>query len=80
MENIYGQTAPKVKDIVKRAKGGVLFIDEAYSIAPSSKKDFGNECISTLIAEMENNRSDLCVILAGYTKEMEELLESNPRI
>ena len=66
--------------MVEKAKGGVLFIDEAYSLAPSSKKDFGNECISTLIAEMENNRSDLCVILAGYTNEMEELLKSNPRI
>ena len=80
MENTYGQTAPKVKEAIKRAKGGVLFIDEAYSIAPSSKKDFGSECVATLIAEIENNRNDLCVILAGYKNEMENLLESNPRI
>ena len=77
--SIFGHTAPKVKDTVRRATGGVLFIDEAYSLAPSSRKDFGHECISTLIAEMENNRNNLCVILAGYPKQMEELLESNPR-
>lgn len=74
-----GQTAPKTKKMIDRAKGGILFIDEAYSISPKgSKIDYGHECIATLIKEMEDNRDNLCVILAGYTNEMEEMLKVNP--
>lgn len=73
-----GHTAAKTKDMIEKAKGGVLFIDEAYSLSPGgSDKDFGRECIATLIKGMEDNRDNLCVILAGYTKEMEELLKVN---
>lgn len=57
--------------------GGVLFIDEAYSLSPNSDKDYGNEVIATLIKAMEDNRDNLCVILAGYSQEMEELLKAN---
>lgn len=74
-----GRTAIQTKDVVDSAKGGVLFIDEAYNLDPKgSDKDFGHECIATLIKEMEDNRDNLCVILAGYTKEMDRLLEVNP--
>lgn len=72
-----GQTAIKTKEIIQRATGGVLFIDEAYSLIPTGGYDYANECISTLIKEMEDKRDNLCVIFAGYNKEMEELLESN---
>lgn len=73
-----GQTALKTKIMIDKAEGGILFIDEAYALNPrTSKNDFGHECISTLIAEMENRRNNLCVILAGYEREMEELLEAN---
>lgn len=57
--------------------GGVLFIDEAYSLSPNSDKDYGNEVIATLIKAMEDHRDNLCVIMAGYSQEMEELLKSN---
>lgn len=74
-----GQTAPKTKEVIERAKGGVLFIDEAYNLSPKgSKKDYGHECIATLIKEMEDNRDNLCVILAGYTNEMNDMLKINP--
>lgn len=73
-----GETAIKTKNLIQRATGGVLFIDEAYSLIPSTEKDFANECIATLIKEMEDKRDKLCIIFAGYNKEMEELLESNP--
>lgn len=63
--------------------GGILFIDEAYSISSYIKdeagRDYGAECIATLIKGMEDNRDNLCVILAGYTKEMEHMLKVNPR-
>ena len=72
-----GQTAFKTQQVVDNALGGILFIDEAYSLEPKSSKDFGAECISTLIKSMEDNRDNLCVILAGYTEEMEQLLQSN---
>ena len=72
-----GQTALKTQAIIKKAKGGVLFIDEAYSLATKSEEDFGAECISTLIKGMEDYRQDLCVIFAGYEKEMKKLLQSN---
>lgn len=73
-----GQTALKTQDVIGRAKGGVLFIDEAYSLdSRDSGKDYGSECISTLIKAMEDYRDNLCVILAGYTQDMEQLLKSN---
>ena len=73
-----GQTALKTQEVINRAKGGVLFIDEAYSLDPKdSSKDFGSECIATIIKAMEDNRDNLCVILAGYNDDMEQLLQSN---
>lgn len=74
-----GWTASKTKEAIKEAKGGILFVDEAYSLSElDNHSDFGYEAISTLIKEMEDNRNDLCVILAGYTDKMEKLLNSNP--
>lgn len=75
-----GETAPKTAAMCRDAYGSVMFIDEAYSLYRSggSKVDFGREALDTLIAEMENHRNDLVVIMAGYTKEMEELMEGNP--
>ncbi|WP_052807205.1 AAA family ATPase [Risungbinella massiliensis] len=70
-----GQTAPKVRDAVNRAKGGVLFIDEAYSLA---QDDFGQEAINELIKEMENKRDEVVIILAGYKDLMDKLLDTNP--
>ncbi|RAI97059.1 SpoVK/Ycf46/Vps4 family AAA+-type ATPase [Paenibacillus pabuli] len=72
-----GQTAPKVKNVISKAKGGVLFIDEAYSLAEQGN-GFGQEAIDTLIKEMEDKRDDLVVIFAGYEKEMQKLLDMNP--
>jgi SpoVK/Ycf46/Vps4 family AAA+-type ATPase len=74
-----GQTAPKVKDALEKAKGGVLFIDEAYSLARSNddSKDFGREVIEILVKEM-TNVTDMAVIVAGYPKEMKFFLDSNP--
>ena len=75
-----GQTAPKVRDAIERARGGVLFIDEAYSLARAQDdtKDFGREVIEILVKEMSNGKGDLAVIVAGYPKEMNQFLESNP--
>ncbi len=75
-----GQTAPKVKEAIEKARGGVLFIDEAYSLARSNddSKDFGREVIEILIKEMSNGVGDMAVIVAGYPKEMKHFLESNP--
>ena len=73
-----GQTAPKTLSRIKEAYGGVLFIDEAYSLNGSGGNDFGKEAIATLIKEMEDSRDKLVVIMAGYTKEMKELLNLNP--
>lgn len=72
-----GQTARLVKEQFKKARGGVLFIDEAYSLCDSSKS-FGDEAINTIVQEMENHREDVVVIFAGYPKEMEEFLDRNP--
>ncbi len=73
-----GQTAMKTQSVINKSLGGTLLIDEAYSLDPkSSNKDYGHECISTLIKAMEDNRDNLCVILTGYTEDMESLLESN---
>lgn len=75
-----GQTAPKVKEAIEKARGGVLFIDEAYSLARSNDdtKDFGREVIEILVKEMSNGPGDLAVIVAGYPKEMKHFLDSNP--
>lgn len=73
-----GQTATKTLKKIKEAYGGVLFIDEAYTLAQGGDNDYGKEAISTLIKEMEDNRDKLMVIMAGYTREMEELLLLNP--
>ena len=75
-----GQTAPKVKDNIEKARGGVLFIDEAYALARSNddSKDFGREVIEILVREMSNGPGDLAIIVAGYPKEMHHFLDSNP--
>lgn len=76
-----GQTAPKTEEVIKRAMGGVLFIDEAYSLVPqNSGSDFGAEAIATLITAMENHSDELVVIFAGYDKEMASFVDSNPGI
>ncbi len=73
-----GQTAIKVTEVVEKAKGGVLFIDEAYSLASrDAANDFGGEAIDTLVKLMEDNRKDLVVIVAGYKEEMNTFLKSN---
>ena len=73
-----GQTALKVRDAIERADGGILFIDEAYSLISDSGSGFGDEAISTLVKEMEDRRSSLAVIAAGYSEEMKMFIESNP--
>ena len=74
-----GHTAPKTKDVVKRAMGGVLFIDEAYYLyRPENERDYGQESIEILLQVMENNRDDLVVIMAGYKDRMDRFFESNP--
>lgn len=73
-----GQTAPKVKRVFDEAEGGVLFIDEAYSLIPSSERDFGHEAISAIIQEMENRRDKVLVIFAGYEELMTKFIETNP--
>ena len=72
-----GHTAPLTMQVIKSAIGGILFIDEAYSLYRGENDSFGLECIDTLVKAMEDNRDDLIVILAGYTKEMKEFLSSN---
>ena len=75
-----GQTAPKVKEAIEKARGGVLFIDEAYALARANDdtKDFGREVIEILVKEMSNGKGDLAVIVAGYPKEMKYFMDSNP--
>ncbi|MCC7328421.1 MAG: CbbX protein [Burkholderiales bacterium] len=74
-----GHTAPKTKEVLKKAMGGVLFIDEAYYLyRPENERDYGQEAIEILLQVMENNRDDLVVILAGYKDRMDRFFESNP--
>ena len=73
-----GQTAEKVTDVVKQAMGGILFIDEAYSLVSENEGDFGQEAINTLLKLMEDNRDNLVVIVAGYDEEMDDFINSNP--
>jgi probable Rubsico expression protein CbbX len=74
-----GHTAPKTKEILKKAMGGVLFIDEAYYLyRPENERDYGQEAIEILLQVMENQREDLVVILAGYADRMERFFASNP--
>ena len=74
-----GHTAPKTKEVIKKAMGGVLFIDEAYYLyKPENERDYGAESIEILLQVMENNRDDLVVILAGYKDRMDKFFHSNP--
>lgn len=74
-----GHTAPKTKEVLKRAMGGVLFIDEAYYLyRPENERDYGQEAIEILLQVMENQREDLVVILAGYKSRMDTFFQSNP--
>jgi probable Rubsico expression protein CbbX len=74
-----GHTAPKTKEVLKKAMGGVLFIDEAYYLyRPENERDYGQEAIEILLQVMENHRDDLVVILAGYQDRMDTFFQSNP--
>jgi probable Rubsico expression protein CbbX len=74
-----GHTAPKTKEVLKKAMGGVLFIDEAYYLyKPDNERDYGAEAIEILLQVMENQRDELVVILAGYKEPMDKFYESNP--
>lgn len=74
-----GHTAPKTKEVLKRAMGGVLFIDEAYYLyRPENERDYGQEAIEMLLQVMENQRDDLVIILAGYKERMDTFFQSNP--
>jgi probable Rubsico expression protein CbbX len=74
-----GQTAPRTRHVLERAMGGVLFIDEAYSLyRPDDSRDYGQECVDILMQVMENDRDNLVVILAGYKDRMDRFFESNP--
>jgi len=74
-----GHTAPKTREVIKKAMGGVLFIDEAYYLyRPENERDYGQEAIEILLQIMENNRDDLVVILAGYKDKMDRFFHSNP--
>lgn len=75
-----GSTAPKTAEVINKALGGVLFIDEAYTLANGSDKDFGPEAIATLIKAMEDHKDNLVVIFAGYKDEMDKFIQMNPGI
>ncbi len=73
-----GQTAQKTRKMIDEALGGILFIDEAYSLARGGERDFGKEAIDTIVKAMEDNKEDLILILAGYRNEMDYFLKTNP--
>lgn len=73
-----GHTAQKTRELLKKSLGGIIFVDEAYTLAQGGEKDFGKEAIASLVKAMEDNRDNLIVILAGYSDEMERFLRSNP--
>ncbi len=73
-----GETAPKIEDLFERARGSIIFIDEAYSILDSDGRGYGREAIDTLIAQMENLRDEVVVIFAGYDEEIDNLFQANP--
>ncbi len=73
-----GHTAQKTRDLIKKALGGILFIDEAYSLARGGEKDFGKEAIDTLVKHMEDKQHEFILILAGYSQEMDHFLRLNP--
>lgn len=73
-----GHTAQKTREQIRRALGGILFIDEGYSLARGGEKDFGKEAIDTLVKAMEDHKDELVLILAGYRNEMQQFLDSNP--
>ncbi|HLR08044.1 MAG TPA: AAA family ATPase [Bacillota bacterium] len=73
-----GQTAQKTRSIIRKAMGGILFVDEAYSLGRGGEKDFGKEAIDTLVKHMEDHHNDFVLILAGYPYEMERFLTLNP--
>ncbi len=73
-----GHTAQKTRDLIKKSLGGILFIDEAYSLGRGGEKDFGKEAIDTLVKHMEDKQHEFILILAGYSKEMDHFLTLNP--
>ncbi|MGD6965154.1 stage V sporulation protein K [Rossellomorea vietnamensis] len=73
-----GHTAQKTRDLVKKAMGGILFVDEAYSLGRGGEKDFGKEAIDTLVKHMEDKQHEFILILAGYSREMDQFLTLNP--
>lgn len=73
-----GQTAIKTKEVINKAMGGVLFIDEAYALTNRGENDYGTEAVDTLLKAMEDHRDDLVVIVAGYIEPMKKFLHSNP--
>lgn len=74
-----GHTAQKTRDLIKKASGGILFVDEAYSLGRGGEKDFGKEAIDTLVKHMEDKQNEFILILAGYSREMEGFLKIEPR-
>lgn len=73
-----GHTAQKTRKMIQKALGGILFVDEAYALARGGERDFGKEAIDTMVKSLEDHKDNLIIILAGYPKEMDEFLSSNP--